>query len=261
MKPTRTSMWSAVTERSKAADGQFVFAVKTTRIYCKPSCPSRRPKEENVEFFATTELARQAGYRACARCRPDSNRSTTEMIVEQARKFIEQNLDQALTLESIGCAVGASQFHLQRVFKATTGLSPRQYADEYRLEALKKQLNSGSQVTEALYEAGYSSSSRLYERSNSQLGMTPGAYAKRGAGELINCSFIHSPLGLILMAATKRGLCFLQFGDNEEELMTTLKSEFAAATIVENAEALSDWIDRLSEYLAGRTKDLTVPID
>ncbi len=258
---TRIEMWNGVVERKKTLDGRFVYAVKTTKIYCRPSCPSRRPNEENVEFFDTTEAARLAGYRACARCCPDATRSKADVMIEQVRNYIEQNLDQTLTLEKLGRAVGASPFHLQRVFKATTGLTPREYADECRLSAVKKGLSSGHQVTEALYEAGYSSSSRLYERSNQQLGMTPRSYAKHGDGELISCAFVRSPLGLLLMAATARGLCFLQFGTSEDELMEALQIEFKAATILQNAEPLSVWINSLSEYFAGHKVNLDVPVD
>lgn len=183
------------------------------------------------------------------------------MIVEQLRDYIEKNIDQKLTLKKMGDAIGLSPFHLQRVFKSTTGLTPREYADECRLSAVKKELKTGRMVTEALYEAGYGSSSRLYERSSQQLGMTPASYAKRGAGELINCAFVQSNMGLLLMAATARGLCFLQFGSSAEKLMLTLKSEFSAATIEENSEALSAWMNRLVEYLEGRIKNLDVPVD
>lgn len=183
------------------------------------------------------------------------------MIAQQIRDYIDKNLDQTLTLEQISVVIGASPFHLQRVFKSVTGLSPRQYAAECRLAAVKKELGAGKPVTEALYAAGYSSSSRLYERSSQQLGMTPASYARGGAGELIHCSFVRCPLGLLLMAATARGLCFLQFGSTEAELMQALQSEFAAATVVENAEPLTGWIERLNEYLSGRNFNLDVPVD
>jgi AraC family transcriptional regulator of adaptative response/methylated-DNA-[protein]-cysteine methyltransferase len=183
------------------------------------------------------------------------------MMIEQARNYIEQNLDQTLTLAKLGRSVGASPFHLQRVFKAATGLTPRQYADDRRLSAVKKGLSSGQKVTEALYGAGYNSSSRLYERSNQQLGMTPRTYAKRGEGELISCAFVRSPLGLLLMAATARGLCFLQFGASEDELMRALQVEFQAATILENAQPLSLWINALREYFALGKVTLDIAVD
>jgi AraC family transcriptional regulator, regulatory protein of adaptative response / methylated-DNA-[protein]-cysteine methyltransferase len=261
MNLTRTAMWNAVAERNGALDGQFIYAVKTTKIYCRPSCPSRRPNKENVDFFPTPAAARTAGYRACERCRPDAERSNVQMLVENVQKYIEDNLDQKLTLEKLGGTFGASPFHLQRVFKANTGLTPKEYADECRLAAVKQQLSSGRPVTESLYEAGYSSSSRLYERSAERLGMTPRSYAKHGAGEIINCAYIRSALGLLLMAATSRGLCFLQFGNSEEELMSLLQNEFSAATIVQNAEPLSTWIQDFSAYLSGGRINPNIPID
>lgn len=262
MKTTHTSMWKAVCDKDKSHDGRFVFAVRTTRVYCRPSCPSRRPNRENVQFFATREEARAAGYRACLRCHPDAERNNSEMLVEKVQQYIKENLDQSVTLNMIGTAVGASPFHLQRVFKKTTGLSPREYAEECRLEAVKQQLKGGRPVTEALYEAGYSSSSRLYETSTRKLGMTPGAYKRGGAGEVINCAFVRSPLGMLLLAATGRGLCFLQFGDRQEELLDKLQEEFSAAVIVENPGELTDWIERLSNYLSGGEFRITdLPVD
>lgn len=254
-------LWNALVERDSSFDGQFVYAVRTTRVYCRPTCPSRRPNRKNVEFFANREMAERAGYRACLRCRPDSLTNVTEDLVMRVQEFIKQNLEQSLTLQAIGKAVGVSPFHLQRVFKAHTGLTPREFADECRMSAVKEQLKSGADVTSSLYQAGYSSSSRLYERSSNSLGMTPRAYAKQGAGELINFAIVHSPMGVLLIAGTHRGLCFLQFGESEAALANALCSEFTAATIVENAEPLSVWIEKLSDYLAGRSKDMDAPVD
>jgi AraC family transcriptional regulator of adaptative response/methylated-DNA-[protein]-cysteine methyltransferase len=261
MKLTQATMWTAVVERDRRFDGQFVYAVKTTRVYCRPTCPSKRPNEKNVEFFQTAEPAHTAGYRACRRCRPDASENRTESIVMKARNYIEENLDKTLTLADIGKASGISQFHLQRLFKAETGLTPRQYADECRLAAVKKELRSGRDVTAAMYEAGYSSSSRLYERSSQKLGMTPATYGKRGAGETIDCAFLRSPLGLVLIAATKKGLCFLQFGETKAELMQSLRDEFAAAAIEESAGTMSPWLENLSDYFAGKSAASSLPVD
>lgn len=178
----------------------------------------------------------------------------------KVRGYIEENLDQSLTLEAIGKSVGASPFHLQKVFKASTGMSPRQYAEECRLSSVKRELKSGREVTAAVFEAGYSSGSRLYERSTQNLGMTPGTYGKRGAGELISFAVVRSPLGLMLLGGTKRGLCFLQFGSSEEELKESIATEFSAAMLVENAEALSSWIENLALYFQG-SRDLAIPVD
>jgi AraC family transcriptional regulator, regulatory protein of adaptative response / methylated-DNA-[protein]-cysteine methyltransferase len=261
MKITRQAMWDGVVKRMKTLDGQFVYAVKTTGVFCRPSCPSRRPKKENVEFFPDADSARKTGYRDCARCRPGEAGSSTDMIAEQVREFIENNLSESLTLETIGRAIGSSPFYLQRVFKAKTGMTPRAYAEECRLKAVKKALSDGRQVTEALYEAGYSSASRLYERSSQQLGMTPGTYARGGAGELINYAMSNSPLGRLLMAGTARGICFLQFGSSEPELKRAMFAEFEAATIVQNAEPLSAWINALHDYFAGCGDASAIPVE
>lgn len=246
-------------ERNKALDGTFLYAVKTTKVYCRPTCPSRRPNRENVEFFDSSDAAKRKGYRPCKRCKPDGVAKAEELVMK-VREYIEGNLDHSLTLETIGKAVGASPFHMQKVFKSSVGMSPRQYAEECRLKAVKKELKSGRDVTGAVFEAGYSSTSRLYERSARKLGMTPGAYRKGGHGELISYAVVASPLGLLLLAGTKKGLCFLQFGASEEELKSALGTEFGAAMLVENAEALSSWIENLALYFRG-SRELEVPVD
>jgi AraC family transcriptional regulator, regulatory protein of adaptative response / methylated-DNA-[protein]-cysteine methyltransferase len=258
---SRANMWQAVVERDAKFDGRFIYAVKTTMIYCRPTCPSRRPNEKNVEFFADAQPARTKGYRPCRRCKPDAADNRKETIVMQTRKHIEENLDQSLTLANISKAVGVSQFHLQRLFKSSTGLTPRQYAEECRLSTVKKELRSGRDVTGAMYDAGYSSSSRLYERSSQKLGMTPATYAKGGAGEIINYAYFKSPLGLLLVAGTEKGLCFLQFGESKDELISALRAEFGAARIEENKNSVSPWIDKLADYFAGKAPDLSLPVD
>lgn len=254
-------MWRAVAERAKAWDGQFVYAVRSTKVYCRPSCPSRRPNRANVQFFENAEAARQSGFRSCKRCSPDEMRSNSEIMIETLKQYIEKNLDRKLTLADMGRAVNTSPFHLQRTFKSMTGLSPSKYVDECRLKSVKKELAAGRQVTEALYEAGYSSASRLYERSAKHLGMTPGAYAKGGAGELINYSFVQSSLGLLLMAGTRRGLCFLQFGPEKNELLNALSREYSAAKLVENSDCLTSWKDRLLAYIDKGDSSLNLPVD
>ncbi len=247
------AMWKAVVNRDESCDGQFVYAVKTTGVYCRPSCPAKRPNRDNAIFYDTTNGARQAGFRACARCRPDEDLSKAEAVVAQVRRYIEEHLDEKLTLEKLAGVVELSPYYLQRLFKSRCELTPRQYADECRLSALKKRLSAGTQVTEAMYDAGYGSSSRLYERSAQQLGMTPGSYKKKGAGEQINFAFLGSDLGLIVLAATEKGLCFLQFGDSEEELIEALTREFSNATISKDTKALSAWLDALRHYLSKST--------
>jgi AraC family transcriptional regulator of adaptative response/methylated-DNA-[protein]-cysteine methyltransferase len=256
-----TKMWNAVLERNRALDGRFVYAVKTTGIYCRPSCPSRRPNRGNVEFFDKPEMARKAGYRSCARCAPDASMNKSEAVVEKVKTFIEKHFGESLTLDKLAKAIGMSPFHLQRLFKAETGLTPRQYVDQLRISTVKRELSAGRQVTDALYEAGYGSSSRLYERSSKQLGMTPGAYRKKGAGEVINFAFVRSRMGLLMVAATAKGLVFVQFGESKEALKQALSEEFRAATLSEDRGELQTWSDAIKQYIDGTTSYIDVPIN
>jgi len=201
--------WQAVEERDSRADGTFFVAVRSTGIYCKPSCPSRRPKRENVSFFASPEAAEQAGYRTCKRCRPREVAQTDPQveIAQRICRYIEQHLEGAISLADLSDQFNISPFHLQRIFKRVMGISPRQYAEAYRLDQFKMQLKERDSVTEALYEVGYSSSSRLYERAPGQLGMTPTTYQRGGAGMHISYTIVDSPLGRLLVAATDKGVC------------------------------------------------------
>lgn len=183
------------------------------------------------------------------------------MTVEQLRAYNDAHLDELSTFKKMGKAVGMSPFYFKRLFKSETGMTPREYLDASRLSALKQELHAGRQVTAALYEAGYSSSSRLCQRGASLLGMTPGSYKKRGADELIQFAFIRSKLGLLILGATERGLAFLQFGESEEELKEALQSEFPAATIVQNADALAIWIGGVTRYLSGKMPNIELPVD
>lgn len=176
----QSDLWQAVQARDASQDGKFVFAVSSTGVYCRPSCPSRRPRRENVSFFRQPTEAEQAGYRACLRCRPKSAVSGQVSTVKAICRYIEQHLDEPLTLARLGAQFHQSPFHLQRTFKAVLGITPRAYADSCRMNQLKNHLRAGHSVTRALYDAGYSSSSRLYEKTASQLGMTPDKY-RRGA--------------------------------------------------------------------------------
>ena len=180
--------WQAVLERDTAFDGTFVFAVRSTGIYCNPSCPSRRPRREQVVFFPQPAAAEQAGFRACRRCYPGEVTLQESQIelVQHACRYIETHLEEPLTLAALGNQVHLSSYHLQRVFKRVMGITPRQYAEACRLGQFKTQLKDGEPVTRALYDVGYGSSSRLYERAHAQLGMTPGAYRRGGKGMYIN---------------------------------------------------------------------------
>jgi AraC family transcriptional regulator, regulatory protein of adaptative response / methylated-DNA-[protein]-cysteine methyltransferase len=258
-----TSYWQAVLTRDRDFDGSFVYAVRSTGIYCRPSCPSRRPKREQVLFFPLAEAAEQAGFRACRRCQPQKGDDYTEQIalVQQACRSIEANLEDDLTLASLGARLYISPYHLQRSFKRVLGITPRQYAETCRLGQFKTRLREGENVTRAMFEAGYSSSSRLYERAPAHLGMTPTAYRKGGLGMNINYTIVDSPLGRLLVAATERGICGVSLGDVDAVLEATLRGEYPAAQIEREDAGLGAWVGTFLNYLNGRQPDLHLPVD
>ncbi|HLY15692.1 MAG TPA: bifunctional DNA-binding transcriptional regulator/O6-methylguanine-DNA methyltransferase Ada [Bryobacteraceae bacterium] len=255
--------WQALETRDAQMDGVFFFAVLTTGVYCRPSCPSRRPRRENVIFFQRRDAAERAGFRACLRCKPDRERARDPQseLVEKICRYLEQHLDEATTLEGLSRHLGLSPFHLQRTFKAATGITPRAYADFCRLESFKGGLREGRAVTTALYDAGYGSSSRLYERAASQLGMTPTAYRRGGAGVQIRYDLLDTPAGTLLVAATGKGVCAIRFGDSEKKLEESVRGEFPAADLRRDAAFLEPWADRLRAHLDGRLHKLDIPLD
>ena len=251
--------WNAVVARDAARDGEFVFAVSSTGVYCRPSCAARRPRRENVQFFVSTEQAEQAGYRACLRCRPKSFSGNTESDgVKAICRFIEQHLDEPLTLDRLGKEFHQSPFHLQRRFKAVLGITPREYADSCRLRLLKRNLQAGDSVTRAMYDAGYGSSSRLYEKTASQLGMTPDKYRRGAIAAAIRYTCADSPLGRMLIAATERGICSIQFARSDGELMAGLKREFPFAARKADEGGLQSWVERAAPAHARQGSGLVV---
>lgn len=254
--------WNAVLARDARQDGAFVFAVSSTGVYCRPSCAARRPRRENVEFFRGPEAAEQAGYRACLRCRPQAQSGNRESDgVKEICRFIEQHLDEPLTLGRLGEQFQQSPFHLQRRFKAVVGITPREYADSCRLRLLKRNLQSGDSVTRAMYDAGYGSSSRLYERTAAQLGMTPDKYRRGAIAATIRYTCADSPLGRMLIAATERGICSIQFGRTDGELIEGLKREFPFAARKPDSSGLQPWVEALLNHMRGKDLDSTLPLD
>jgi AraC family transcriptional regulator of adaptative response/methylated-DNA-[protein]-cysteine methyltransferase len=256
--------WNAVLARDSARDGEFVFAVSSTGVYCRPSCPARRPRRENVQFFLRPEHAEQAGYRACLRCRPKSCNGNTESDgVKAICRFIEQHLDEPLTLHRLGQEFQQSPFHLQRRFKAALGITPREYADSCRLRLLKRNLQAGDSVTRAMYDAGYGSSSRLYERTASQLGMTPDKYRRGAIAAAIRYTCADSPLGRMLIAATGRGICSIQFARSDGELLEGLKREFPFSVRKLDEGGLQSWVRALLKHMCGKVLDSAslLPLD
>jgi len=254
--------WNAVVARDAARDREFVFAVSSTGVYCRPSCAARRPRRENVQFFVRPEQAEQAGYRACLRCRPKSFSGNTESGgVKAICRFIEQHLDEPLTLDRLGKEFHQSPFHLQRRFKAMLGITPREYADSCRLRMLKRNLQAGDSVTRAMYDAGYGSSSRLYERTASQLGMTPDKYRRGAIAAAIRYTCSDSPLGRMLIAATERGICSIQFARTDGELIEGLKREFPFAARKVDEGGLRSWGSALLRHMRGKDMDSSLPLD
>jgi len=257
--------WEAVQTRDRAFNGAFVYAVLSTGVYCHPSCPSRLPRREQVQFFPHAGAAEAAGFRPCKRCHPgDEGVPEVQVdLVRQACQYIEAHLEEPLTLAALSEQVHLSPFHLQRVFKRVMGITPRQYVEACRLGQFKAQLREGeaSTVAEAMYEAGYSSSSRLYERSNEQLGMTPTVYRRGGQGMRISYTIDDSPLGRLLVAGTERGICSVCLGDDDKILEATLRSEYPAAEIRYNGDELCAWVKEILDYMQGQHPHLDLPLD
>jgi AraC family transcriptional regulator, regulatory protein of adaptative response / methylated-DNA-[protein]-cysteine methyltransferase len=255
--------WQAVQSRDSQFDGRFVFAVSSTGIYCRPSCPARRPRRENVSFFSLPEAAEQSGFRPCKRCRPQMSLAEDPQIslVRRACRLLEEDLEETMDLERLGDRLGLSSFHLQRTFKSIMGVTPREYAEACRTNRFKTAVRDGKSVTTAMYDAGYGSSSRLYERANAELGMTPATYGRGGATMVINYAVAKTPLGYLLVAATSKGLCSVTLGDGAEELEANLKKEFIAANIHRDDENFKDTVEQIVAHLEGKQPHLSLPLD
>ncbi|HVI05910.1 MAG TPA: methylated-DNA--[protein]-cysteine S-methyltransferase [Sphingomicrobium sp.] len=247
--------WAAFMRRDRGWDGRIYGAVKTTGIYCKPSCPARRPKRDHVEFFASAREARDAGYRSCLRCKPDEIGRDRE-AVNRAVKLIE-TVEESLTLAELAEAVGYAPHHFQRLFKRDLGVSPAEYARGLRNRRTEMALKANCRVTDAVYDAGYSGPSSFYSDAKERLGMTPSAWRDGGRGELIRWTHFDSPLGKMLIAATSRGICRLTFDDSEQ----SLKRLFPQATIVEDAGGLRELVEGALEAIEKPLVPPDLPID
>jgi AraC family transcriptional regulator of adaptative response/methylated-DNA-[protein]-cysteine methyltransferase len=243
--------WEAVLRRDSLQDGEFVYAVSSTGVYCRPSCPSRRPLRARVSFFETPGEAEAAGYRACRRCEPRDDQTSATRRIHAAREFIDQHPDEKVTLGRLGQIANMSPYHLQRTFKRLVGVSPKAYASARRMERMKLRLRSGDTVSRATYEAGYGSGSRAYEHARSRLGMTPGRYRKGGRGLHIRYAVVPNHLGHVLVAATDRGLCAVLLGDDAPNLEAALRQEYPAATLEPTDGELKDYASRVIEHMAG----------
>lgn len=259
--------WRAVAHRDPSADGQFFYAVSTTGIFCRPSCPARRALRKNVAYFATAREAAAAGFRPCLRCRPQANAgpdvATATMI--RLSHYLQTHADESISLAQLAQRAGLSPFHLQRSFKAVIGVSPKEFQTAARLQRLKASLRAGDAIAGAGFEAGFGSTSRMYDHVDGRLGMTPSTYRAGGAGEIIFHACRLTAFGLILMAATGRGVCFVQFGDDESTLLDQLKHEFPKAVVLASSAAVSPqldaWIAALDAHLSIGGPHPDLPLD
>ena len=248
-----TERWQAVMARDRRFDGAFVYAVRSTGIYCRPSCASRRPRRTQVTFFPIPEAAEREGFRACRRCHPADapGADASVALVREAARAI-----------AAGTSPPGEPRRLARAFKRVLGITPRAYAEAHRTARFKQELKRRKHVSPALYEAGYSSTSRVYEHTHEQLGMTPATYARGGAGVGIAYVIIPTSLGRLLVAATERGVCRVALGDGAAALEAELVAEFPAARVVEDKSGrLTGWVSAILAYLDGREPDLDLPLD
>jgi AraC family transcriptional regulator, regulatory protein of adaptative response / methylated-DNA-[protein]-cysteine methyltransferase len=264
-RPTDAQAWRAVLARDARSDGRFVYAVRSTRVYCRPSCPSRRPSRENVSFFDRPGDAEHAGYRACLRCTPraDAHDSATAQMIERAREFLDAHSDRSVSLAELAGHCGVSASHLQRSFTRIVGLSPKAYQDGQRILTFKSRLRAGDTVSRATYEAGFGSSSRVYERTDVLLGMTPASYRRGGLGVHIQYTIVGAPLGRVLVGVTDRGVCAVHLGATNAEVEDALRADFPKATIERSDEAHAAWVDAVLEHIRDprHASGTAVPLD
>jgi AraC family transcriptional regulator of adaptative response/methylated-DNA-[protein]-cysteine methyltransferase len=254
--------WQAVLARDRRTDGQFVYAVRSTGVYCRPSCASRRPRRHVVTFFDAPADAERAGFRACRRCRPHEAPAADAWLEKIRRVCVYlANVEGHPSLATLARRVGGSPYHLQRNFKRLVGVSPREYAEACRLRKVKGRLRRGDAVTGAMLDAGYGSSSRFYERAAPKLGMSPSTYRRGGAGMSIRYTIVDSPLGRLLVGATPRGVCAVAMGTSDADLERALAREYPAAAITADAGSLSAWTTEILAHVAGRRPRLDLPLD
>jgi AraC family transcriptional regulator of adaptative response/methylated-DNA-[protein]-cysteine methyltransferase len=259
--------WRAVVTRDASVDGRVFYAVTSTGVYCRPSCPSRRPRRENVRFFSSPSDAEREGFRACRRCRPNEVTRAAETVA-RAKEILDRHAEHGaegrVSLGELAAAVDMSPFHLQRVFQAQVGLSPARYLRARRAERFKAELRSGGTVSRATYDAGFGSSSRAYEEADRQLGMTPATYRHGGAGAEIRYRVVRSSLGQVLVAATPRGVCAVKLGDEADTLQRELAEEFPRASLVRargSDDEFGAWVDAIVQYVDRDGDSPSVPVD
>src|SRR5215831_17982128 len=252
--------WRATLARDPRAEGAFVLAVRSTGIYCRPSCPARRPLRRNVIFFRTREEAEQQGFRPCRRCRPNEIAGPVSLVARAARLLAEAGED-GVRFSALAAKLGTTPATLRRSFLQVTGLRPRELAEALRVARFKKRLREGKNIADALYETGYGSSSRVYERSDAQLGMTPATYRKGGKGMKIGYTVAKSALGKVLVGATELGVSAVYLGDAEAKLIQELRDEYQRAEIAPATDTFERWVKEIVQRVEGKPPRLELPLD
>jgi AraC family transcriptional regulator of adaptative response/methylated-DNA-[protein]-cysteine methyltransferase len=259
---TDEARWTAVSGRDRGADGAFVYGVVTTGIYCRPGCASRAPRRDNVRFFGTPDEAEAAGLRPCKRCTPRATRADSAEAAAVARAVaLIESADEPPSLRELAAAAGLSPFHFHRRFKAALGVTPAAYARARRSERLRGELVAAPTVSAAIYEAGFGSSARLYAESAATLGMTPTAYRAGAPGERIGYAAAPSALGWVLVAATERGLCAIELGDDPAALAESLRSRFPLAQFAADDPQVAAWARAAVALVESPRRGLDLPLD
>lgn len=261
---THDPRWQALCNRDARFDGEFVYGVRTTGVYCRPSCPARQPRRENVAFYATPVEAEAAGLRSCLRCRPagPSRAEVHAQAVAAACRRIDEAGGEAVPLQALAEAAGLSSSHLHRLFKAATGLTPKAYAGARRAERVRQRLSGGGgSVTAAIYDAGFNSNSRFYEAARGVLGMTPGAYRRGGAGAVIRFAIGECTLGSILIASSEQGICAIGLGDDPQALLRELQDRFANAELIGGDIAFEQRVAQVVGFVEAPALGLGLPLD
>ncbi|MEO7539738.1 MAG: bifunctional DNA-binding transcriptional regulator/O6-methylguanine-DNA methyltransferase Ada [Pyrinomonadaceae bacterium] len=253
--------WRAVRANDARFDGAFYLGVKTTGIYCRPSCRARLPKRENVAFYESADMAERNGFRACLRCRPRQIDAADPRVAKVLKVCEIMDSNDTVSFDEIASRLDLSPYHLQKSFKEIVGVSPKKYSEAKRMEKFRNELRGGSNVVTATYEAGFGSSSRLYEKAVEHLGMTPAVYKKGGKGMKINYVVTACELGKMLVARTPRGICSVTFGDTADQLIADLTDEFPNAEITSDDSQLKTAVKAITKYLTGRQHRLVLPLD
>jgi AraC family transcriptional regulator, regulatory protein of adaptative response / methylated-DNA-[protein]-cysteine methyltransferase len=253
--------WRASMSRDARADGTFVLAVRSTHIYCRPSCPARRPLRRNVVFFRTVVEAEKQGFRPCRRCRPNEVAGPVALVERASRELGKAGEDEGVRFAALAAKLNTTPGTLRRAFLQVTGLRPRDLAAALRLSRFKKMLRDGKGIAEALYETGYGSTSRVYENSNAQLGMTPATYRKGGKNMKIGYAIAKSSLGKILVGATERGISAVYLGDADAKLLEELRDEYPQAEIAAGGGSFEQWVQEIVQRVEGNPPRLELPLD